>query len=448
MRISNIETTRNNNVITSNVFTVKNNISFDNSGEFIKIGKRTNNETNFLPVGSNCIAIGNSSGDISQNDNAIAIGFASGLIGQQHNSIAIGVNSGNNNQGNNSIAIGNGAGFVSQGNSSIAIGQLAGNLSLGENSIAIGKNTGFPFSLPNNSISLNATGSILFGQDSSNAFYVAPVREKNGNYLLQYNTDKKEITYSNNLDLSGGIIYHSNNFSPPIGGNNSLADVLDVDNVANRNIDMSNNYILFGDAGTGVIWNTGALTNGQYHIHRQGTTNQGIMVVNGAVTFSGQPSLGTIVAGGVPILLFWRNGSEISSTTVSSTTYTTISQATVSVINTSGYCSHSAIQVTANISYSLAGNGDDSFESRILIDGTEAIRSGQQFRNAGGGGTRSGTLFMTYALRTKQTNSPATVNVQIQVRVTTGADSISIFGGYNGFSHWSIYQIPFPRTSN
>jgi hypothetical protein len=90
------------------------------------------------------------------------------------------------------IRIGNNAGQTDQGNFSIAIGNNAGKTDQDDNTII-----------------LNAKSQEL-NTDTSNAFYVKPIRNSEGTSLLQYDICSGEITHSNqiseNLDLSCNLL--------------------------------------------------------------------------------------------------------------------------------------------------------------------------------------------------------------------------------------------------
>lgn len=207
------------------------------SNESIAIGRnagRTNQSTQSVAIGSSsgnsaqgtqCVAIGRNSGQNNQGNRSVAIGNSTANNGQGLLSVAIGENSGQNNkqqysvsvgaisgqnnQGENSIAIGRVAGGQNQGNNSIALGFLAGTTDQGTDCIALGQRAG-QVNQHNNSIVLNATG-LALNTDVSNAFFVAPMREKSGNYLAQYDTNNKEVSYSNTVDVSTDLLFECEN---------------------------------------------------------------------------------------------------------------------------------------------------------------------------------------------------------------------------------------------
>lgn len=181
-----------------------------------------------IAANANSIAIG---GEAVAGTNTVAIGTRaqSGFVG----SIAIGANTGQY-LGNRSIAVGNNAGqsagtiaytervliganagINGVGNQAIAIGFSSGNqqrqgaiaigsyaagsggigITQGVNSIAIGANAGYPSSMPNNSIIINATGANLQGT-SANALFIKPIRTVNstaGLNQLYYDSTTGEI---------------------------------------------------------------------------------------------------------------------------------------------------------------------------------------------------------------------------------------------------------------
>jgi len=201
---------------------IGNSAGYQNQGnESISIGKnagKTFQSTNAIAIGANsgenyqeteCIAIGENAGITNQNRAAIAIGFKSGAKFQDTQSTAIGYKAGHDNQGDSAIAIGESAGLERQGDHSIAIGTKSGYKRLGTNSISIGQYSsgGANDIQPNNSISLNATGSEKPVSDSG-SFYVNPVRnvvsDTNTAYaFIRYNWRNGEI-FANNKHLDFG----------------------------------------------------------------------------------------------------------------------------------------------------------------------------------------------------------------------------------------------------
>jgi hypothetical protein len=114
----------------------------------------------------------------------IIIGYNAGVTGQGQGGIAIGNNAGAGGQGNNSVAIGTNAGFTGQKQNTVAIGYNAGRAGLGNNSIAI-STAGFDiFSVPTNTIVLNASGNGFNHQPTTNSFFVKPIRSES-NQILQ-----------------------------------------------------------------------------------------------------------------------------------------------------------------------------------------------------------------------------------------------------------------------
>jgi hypothetical protein len=159
----------------------------------VAIGEGAGNN-NQAPFG---IAIGQSAGGNTQGQSAVAIGRGAGTNNQGNCSVSIGYYTAQLNQGTNSVAIGGYAAPQSQGNYSVAIGYFAGGNSQGANSIAIGTYSGGNFSVGqgNNSIVLNATGSII-NPVGDNTFVVAPIRSATGAISLLYDPTTKEVTYA------------------------------------------------------------------------------------------------------------------------------------------------------------------------------------------------------------------------------------------------------------
>ena len=95
-----------------------------------------------------------------------------------------------------------------------------------------------------------------------------------------------------------------------------------------------------------------------------------------------------------------------AATTVSSTTWTTI--ATYSYTRKSN---NSTIIVEFNAQYSIAGSGDDSYRSQITVGGTAIAENSQSWRNNGGAGTRSGTIFPIMGGYDNNATGAITINI-------------------------------------
>ena len=124
--------------------------------------------------------------------------------------MAVGDAAGENNQGAQAISIGFASGAFDQGENAVALGPEAGKTNQGQNAIAIGYNAGYN-NQPANSIVLNASSNELNGFTSG--FYADPIRAStSSDYLVQYNSSTKELTYN--------ATYQNNSFlslssSPP-----------------------------------------------------------------------------------------------------------------------------------------------------------------------------------------------------------------------------------------
>jgi hypothetical protein len=169
------------------------------------------------------IAIGSNAG-WSQSGNSIAIGGNAGYS-QGAGTIAIGGANTGNAQNLDAIAIGYGAASNPNGSGTtqaqygIAIGSEAALYGQGQNSIAIGRRAGHSTSntaaQPSNQIIINGTGSNLWA-NTSNAFYVKPIRSNITSDLLYYDTTTSEISYGSLSTFLSG--YQGN-----IQGNNITA---------------------------------------------------------------------------------------------------------------------------------------------------------------------------------------------------------------------------------
>jgi hypothetical protein len=154
------------------------------------------------------IAIGGGAGNVPAGSGTISIGTGAGA-NQSEGAIAIGSSAQGTSPGAapgpgaHSIGIGFSAGSANQGQYSVALGYNAGNLNLGNNSIAIGRGAGNA-NLACNSILLNATGSNFTG-NTSNAFYVKPIRNIQTLEVLNYNSVTGEITNAVNNKLNNSF---------------------------------------------------------------------------------------------------------------------------------------------------------------------------------------------------------------------------------------------------
>jgi len=164
--------------------------------------------------GNISVAIGYQAGNTSQGDQSVAIGDSAGKTTQGESSVAVGQGAGQTTQGGSAIAIGFGAGAATQGTSAIAFGRLAGQTTQGISAVAVGDGAGqdtqgqYAVAIgygagnsnqANNSIILNATGSVL-EQTTVNTFTVKPVRQANTANAMYYDASTGEITY----DTAGG----------------------------------------------------------------------------------------------------------------------------------------------------------------------------------------------------------------------------------------------------
>jgi hypothetical protein len=128
------------------------------------------------------------------NKNNISLGINAGLTNQSTYAIAIGYNAGQYSQQLNSIAIGYNTSVTNQGTNSIAIGYLAGS------------------NQSNNSIIINASGSIVTG-NNTNATYIAPIRNITQSYTLGYDISAMEISYFTSTSIPNIIWGQSLNWN-------------------------------------------------------------------------------------------------------------------------------------------------------------------------------------------------------------------------------------------
>lgn len=172
--------------------------SASGSGTGVAIGKSSSGTFTGTAVGDSANAIGAAVaiGDNAKtNADAVAIGHDTGVTtGNTSGCVAIGPYaqqtdgpSGNQNR----IAIGYAAGKTNADNGSICIGSNAGELNCGIDSICIGGTAGAPSH--NNSIVINATGSILNANAASSCF-IAPIDGGIGEHELYYDTSSSEVS--------------------------------------------------------------------------------------------------------------------------------------------------------------------------------------------------------------------------------------------------------------
>ena len=216
------------------------------------------------------IAIGDSAGESNQSVEAIAIGDGASQTNQSSRAISIGASAGNLDQSANAIAIGYSAGFQNQKISSIAIGNEAGNTNQGEYCIAIGHNAGNE-NQGNHSIVMSAINTeqdasanqIIFNADPGNieipyktdgspGFYVKPIRQSDGNSILNYDTNSGEITYGRPTTQHGLFIFAdytlTGTTAVPIDISNATITIGDPNyNFVNENPLTSSTLISFSD---------------------------------------------------------------------------------------------------------------------------------------------------------------------------------------------------------
>jgi hypothetical protein len=154
----------------------------------------------------NAISIGTGAGvGNTESPNTISIGTGAGFD-LSGDAIAIGRNAGSSNSNNiKSISIGNDSGTSNNSssgdaNEAVSIGHAAGKNVLGNYSIAIGSRA----DCDDNSITLNATG-VTLSTNAPGSFTVAPIRNADSSYVMNYNPTTYEVSYSQKLGSSSGI---------------------------------------------------------------------------------------------------------------------------------------------------------------------------------------------------------------------------------------------------
>lgn len=173
-----------------------------NSSPGIAIGEGAGGINATNPQSQNSIAIGFDAGNDNQHTCAIAIGEGAGQYRQRHNSVAVGYQSGQYDQSLNSVAIGIESGFQNQGTNCVAIGAGSGRTNQSSNSTALGAGAGF-LNQHDQTIIISGLGNLgSVNSSTTNAFYIAPVRNviapapNATNYSLTYDTSTNEIYYS------------------------------------------------------------------------------------------------------------------------------------------------------------------------------------------------------------------------------------------------------------
>jgi hypothetical protein len=214
--------------------------------------------------GIQTVAIGSGAGYTNQKQYAVAVGYSAGSDFQGAQAVAIGADAGYATQGAQAVAIGLQAGQVSQGTKTVAIGSGAGQNTQGVAAVAIGFGAG-QTNQGNNSIILNATGSVL-NRTTASTFTVAPVRNDSGNVAqaLYYNTTTKEVTYAN---ATAGGNYSNTNVAAYLStatitttGNVTAANFVGNISITGNVTGTSSNVTLQAGAYTSVFDNQGNVT--------------------------------------------------------------------------------------------------------------------------------------------------------------------------------------------
>ena len=144
------------------------------------------------------VAIGKNAGEITQGGQCVAIGYYAGKTDQSSDAVAIGRQAGRTSQKGSSVAIGAYAARENQDVYSVAVGYGAGDTSQGAYAIALGFNAGRSNQSPG-SVAINGGFAELLAPNEG--FYINPVRQDSGEYILKYNGTTKEVTYESNVTL-------------------------------------------------------------------------------------------------------------------------------------------------------------------------------------------------------------------------------------------------------
>jgi len=112
---------------------------------------------------------------------------------------------------------------------------------------------------------------------------------------------------------------------------------------------------------------------------------------------------------------------QASTTTISTTSYTVIATGSYQPVS-----NNSTIIFEYNTAYLVAGSGNDDFFSDIIINGVEISYCYQNFANAAGGGTRSGTIFPI--IGSYRNTSTTQIIYGVQAKRGTSGDNITVYG--------------------
>ena len=235
--------------------------------------------------------MGYQAGMTAQKSGAIAIGYLAGSVGTTTTATT--------GQDVNAIAIGTSAGQTAQASGAIAIGYQAGSSGQGQFAIAIGQNAGQSGQAAS-TIVINAQGATAVTGATSNALYIAPIRNITQTTALGYNLTTSEITYYN-MTGAGTVTALTANTTNTLTINfNSYFQGTSTTTVSSATSGTTtiNNYAF-----------SGAISGGQYTVV--------ISITGTGATFN--PTL-TITPPGTPSSTIRFNFSSVSVTTAGSLT--------------------------------------------------------------------------------------------------------------------------------
>lgn len=237
----------------------------EQGGNSVALGAQAQRLNRVALTPNAAVSIGYEAGKQDVRPYAIGIGFQAGAWGAMDDSIAIGRTAGRGTdpgQGNDpNPGVGTGA---------VCIGASAGAGGGGDYSISLGYNTNLTGPAPNNSITLNATGSALEAGKASSV-YLAPIAQETintgqtENAMVTYNADTKELaTMPVPLHLSapkaGSCIFINN--PQGVGGTEDIGYTGDTHAVIQRAVDA------LEAQGGGTIF----LGNGDYNLSTTAVT--------------------------------------------------------------------------------------------------------------------------------------------------------------------------------
>ena len=400
-----------------------------------------NNLTSTWDVGSSEVHLGKNAGQTGQGISSVAIGDSSGQFNQGEKSVAIGYEAGYTGQTLNSVAIGNNAGYFRQGETgtgntgntgnAVAIGNLAGEFNQGANAVAIG---------------------LEAGQTGQQQYSVA-IGRQSGRYGQNY----EAVAIGNLAGNTGQNIY-----GIAIGSNAGAVDQgkysVAIGRLAGQTGQHDNTIVLNA---SGSALDTQA-TDAFYVKPIRGRTGPNFLYYDdntGEITYSpyvsGQLINTKIITQSINDGDFYRGytggtgsygitGPGVTGQLLVSHIFPTEQYFTcVYDIKTQGVAG-SIISIDMDLPYYLKGSSEDYIKIQITDPGITGpkFEKWQTWNSAGGGGTRSGTIFPVSA--SYSTNGLTGSLRYITILVSNESnDDLYLFAGGNPNGSGSITGLPY-----